>query len=474
MFGRATPLALVLSLLAAAHAAAQPLPARNARLGALEALSDAFEDLAAAVRPAVVQVLVTGYGPIQPQGQTTAALLSRQRGGGSGLVVGADGYIVTNAHVVEGATRVQVVLPAPRGEPSGRSAVPLRGQTVGARIVGADPETDLALLKVDATGLPALVFADSDDLKPGQVVFAFGSPLGLEDTVTMGIVSATGRQREPDDPMVFVQTDAPINPGSSGGPLVDATGRVVGVNTFIVSQSGGNEGVGFAVPSNIVSAVVDQLRTTGRVRRGTIGVNAQTVTPLVAAGLGLPEGARVVLGDVFPGGPAGGAGLRPGDVILALDGKPMENGRQLDVNVYRRPIGGTVRLSAQRGDSRFEAIVPVAERDDDPGRFTDLVNPERNLVQRLGILGLDVDDRTGPLAGRLRGPRGVLVAARAADAPRAEQGLRPGDVIYSVNGRAVGGVDALRAALDAIGRGGPCVLHVQRGLALYFVAVELD
>jgi len=474
MFQGAASVAVVLSLLVAADVVAQPLPARNARLAALEALSEAFEDLAATVRPAVVQVLVTGYGTIQPQGQTAAALLSRQRGGGSGLVVGADGYVVTNAHVVEGATRIQVVLPLSKEGPSGRSAVPRRGPTVGARIVGVDSETDLALLKVEATGLPALTFADSDDLKPGQVVFAFGSPLGLEDTVTMGIVSATGRQREPDDPMVFVQTDAPINPGSSGGPLVDATGRVVGVNTFIVSQSGGNEGLGFAVPSNIVSAVVDQLRTTGRVRRGTIGVNAQTVTPLVAAGLGLPSGARVVLGDVFPGGPAGGAGLRPGDVILALDGKPMENGRQLDVNIYRRPIGGTVTLSAQRGDARFEAIVTVAERDDDPGRFTDLVSPERNLVQRLGILGLDVDGRAGPLAGRLRGPRGVLVAARAADAPRAEQGLQPGDVIYSVNGRTADGVEALRTALDAIGRAGACVLHVQRGAALYFVAVELD
>lgn len=466
-------LALVGLLTVSAVATAQPA-GRPARLAALEQLSDAFEALAEQVRPAVVQVIVSGYGPIEPQGQTTAGLLSRQRGGGSGLIVDPEGYIVTNAHVVEHATRVQVVLPPRPTEPVPRSVVAPRGPTVGARVVGVDPETDLALLKVDARDLPALALADSDTLRPGQVVFAFGSPLGLEDTVTMGIVSATGRQRGPDDPMVFVQTDAPINPGSSGGPLVDVTGRVVGINTFILSQSGGNEGLGFAVPSNIVAAVVDQLRTTGRMRRGTIGVNAQTVTPLVAAGLGLPAGARVVLGDVFPDGPAASAGLRPGDVVYALDGKPMENGRQFDVNVYRRPIGGTVRVSAQRGDARFDAIVPVVERDDDPDRFTALVSPDRNLVQRLGILGLDVDDQVAALVPRLRGTQGVLVAARAADAPRAEQGLRPGDVIFSVNGAAVAGVEALRAALEAIGRNGACVLHVQRGLALYFVAVELD
>ena len=179
------------------------------------------------------------------------------------------------------------------------------------------------MLKVDAQGLPALPLADSDELRQGHVVFAFGSPLGLDNSVTMGIVSAVGRQREPDDPMVYVQTDAPINPGSSGGPLVDAAGRVVGINTFILSQSGGNQGLGFAAPSNIVRTVFEQIKTTGRVRRGTLGVVAQTITPMLAAGLrSAAHRAASSSSDVAPGGPgAHRPASRPGDVVLALDGK---------------------------------------------------------------------------------------------------------------------------------------------------------
>ena len=160
------------------------------------------------------------------------------------------------------------------------------GRTLDATIVGIDRETDLAVLKVDAKGLPALPLGDSDHLRQGNLVLAFGSPLGLENSVTLGVVSAVGRQRAPEDPMVYVQTDAPINPGNSGGPLVDTSGRVIGINTHILSQSGGSEGIGFAVPSNIVRTVFEQLRTTGRVRRGTLGVLTQTITPVMAQGLG--------------------------------------------------------------------------------------------------------------------------------------------------------------------------------------------
>jgi serine protease Do len=392
-----------------------------------------------------------------------------------GVVVDAQGYIVTNAHVVAGARRVQVVLPLAPGALSGRrSIVRPAGRTVDAAIVGIDRETDLAVLKVARQGLPALAFADSDDLRQGQLVFAFGSPLGLENTMTTGVVSAIGRQRGPADPMVYLQTDAPINPGSSGGALVDAGGRLVGISTFILTQSGGNEGLGFAAPSNIVRTVFEQIRASGRVRRGTLGVHAQTITPLIAAGVGLPVDSGVVLGDVYPGGPAGAAGLEAGDVVLTLDGKPMENARQLDVNVYRRRVGDTVEIEYLRNGVRRRTTAAVAERDGDPERFADLVDPEENLLPRIGILGIEVTAAIRAWLPRLRAPGGVVVAARAADAPAADQPLEPGDVILAVNGSPVAGLPALRGALAAIPPRGACVLHVQRGQRLMFVALELE
>ena len=208
-----------------------------------------------------------------------------ERSSGSGVIVDPDGYIVTNAHVVERATRIEVELPlAATGSAPGSSILRRRGRMVGAQVVAIDHETDIAVLKVEAKGLPVLPFGDSEALRPGQIVLAFGSPLGLESSVTMGVVSAVARQLTPEDPMIYIQTDAPINPGNSGGALVDTEGRLVGINTLIYSQSGGNEGIGFAAPSNIVRNVFAQIRKTGRVRRGEIGVH--TADDHAAAGRG--------------------------------------------------------------------------------------------------------------------------------------------------------------------------------------------
>ena len=272
--------------------------------------------------------------------------------------------------------------------------------------MGLDRETDIAVLKVEERGLPALELGDSESLRQGQLVMAFGSPLGLENSASLGVVSAVARQLKPDDPMIYVQTDASINPGNSGGPLVDAEGRMVGLNTLILSQSGGNEGIGFAAPSHIVRSVYEQLRTSGRVRRGVIGVRAQTITPSLAAGLGLVFDRGVVLSDVTPAGPAEAAGLRPGDVVLALDGKPMENARQFDVNLYRRVPGDRVTLSIRRGPQALDLAVSVVARPDDTDRFLSMVTPERNLIPRLGVLALELDDELRRAAGPLRGQRG--------------------------------------------------------------------
>lgn len=467
--------AVVLVLLggAAGDGLAQRAPRRL--VAQLNDLSDAFELLATRVAPSVVQVVVTGYGEVDVDAENTGGLLTLQRTGGSGVIVSADGYILTNAHVVEGARRIKVSLPPPPvSTRDRRSILKPRGRTVGARIVGLDRETDLAVLKVDETGLVAMPFGDSDSLRQGQLVFAFGSPLGLENSMTMGVLSAIGRQREADDPMVYLQTDAPINPGNSGGPLVDAEGRLMGINTYILSSSGGNEGIGFAAPSNVVRNVFEQIRAGGRMRRGTIGVFAQTITATMTEGLKLGRDTGVVLGDVYPGGPGDAAGLEPGDIVLTLDGRAMENGRQLEVNLYGRRVGDHVTLQIQRGDEVRTVPVQILEREDDPERFAELVSAEDNLIARLGILGVEVDAKVRELLPPLRRSGGVLVAARAADAPALDQSLRAGDIITAVNGTLIAGLADLREGLAAIGPGGACVLHVQRGEQLLFVALELD
>lgn len=451
-----------------------PPPATAAATRALTAISEDFEALVSAVSPSVVQVLATGYGGATPQGDAPSGVLSRQRAGGSGVVL-EDGYVMTNAHVVSTARRVRVMLPPPAaGGTAGESIVRPAGRLLDATIVGLDRETDLALLKVEEKGLRPLALGDSDTLRQGNLVLAFGSPLGLENSVTLGVVSALGRQRAAEDPMVYIQTDAPINPGNSGGPLIDTAGRVVGINTYILTQSGGSEGVGFAVPSNIVRTVFDQLRTTGRVRRGTLGVLAQTISPVMATGLGLARMNGVILADVAAESPAESAGLRPGDVVLTLDGRTMENARQFEVNVYRRRVGDVVTLEVQRGQDVVKTTAAIAERPDDPARFAALVDPKANLVARLGVLGVGIEPRVAAKLPQLRATGGVLVAGLLADAPGGQGGLETGDVIIALNGSPVSALEDLRTRVDALGEGGACVLQVQRGQILLYVVLELE
>src|SRR5271157_1904623 len=225
----------------------------------LHIFSESVQALTATVTKSVVQVLTSGYALSTENQKTDTAYLAPERGIGAGVVLSPDGLIVTNAHVVQGARKIRVRLQGLEKQSFDQSFEPLG--PIEAKLVGFDRQTDLAVLKIDMTGLPALQLADSNELKQGQIVFAFGSPLGLENSVTMGVVSSTARQIDPDNPSIFIQTDAPINPGNSGGPLVDVDGRVVGINTFILTQSGGNEGLGFAIPSDVVRNIYDQIRT---------------------------------------------------------------------------------------------------------------------------------------------------------------------------------------------------------------------
>ncbi len=463
-------LAVCLSPAAARQAPTAPAPA-------LADLSKSLQDLAARVSPAVVQIFVTRHAAPDDEDLVATGEPTLERTSGSGVIVDAAGYIVTNAHVVENATRIEVELPleATAGTAS-RSIVRRRGRTVGAQIVAIDRETDIAVVKVEASRLPVLAFGDSDTLRPGQIVLAFGSPLGLSSSVTMGVVSAVARQLTPDDPMIYVQIDAPINPGNSGGALVDTDGRLVGVNTLIYSQSGGNEGIGFAAPSNIVRNVFTQIRKTGRVSRGEIGVNAQTITPLMAEALDLNAGldAGVILSDVTPGGPAAIVGLRPGDIVTTLDGKRMENGRQFRINVYTRGVGEQVALQIWRGERAITVRVPVIERDSHTMRLEELIGTQQ-AIGSLGIVALELTPAIAELLPPQRFEGGAVVARVTAGAPYSQQGvLKPGDVVHALNGRTVLTVEDLKKATAALKPGAAAVLQIEREGELMLLAFRVE
>ncbi|PYR94718.1 MAG: peptidase S1 [Acidobacteria bacterium] len=469
---------LVLScalLLAGATAADAQAPSRGSTL-ALGELSKSLQDLAEKVSPSVVQIFVTGYAPPEEQNETGSAEPTMQRSSGSGVVLDADGFIVTNAHVVENATRLDVELPfAATGGAQGRSIIKRRGRLVAAKIVGIDHETDLAVIKVDAAGLPTVPLGDSDALRPGQIVMAFGSPLGLESSVTMGVVSAVARQLEPEDAMIYIQTDAPINPGNSGGALVDADGRLVGINTLIYSQSGGSEGIGFAAPSNIVRNVFTQIRRNGRVRRGEVGVSPQTITPVLAEALGLPDQAGVILADVDPKGPAARAGLQAGDLVLTLDGKPMENGRQFRVNLYTRPIGDVVRLDVLRGSDRRTVSVTIGERADDLARLAEIAAIQRELLPELGVIVVDLTDQVAKVLPERRADSGAVIVAVAPDAPYSQQGkLQPGDIVRAINGTPVRNMTDLKHLSAVLKPGSAVALLVERQGDLMYVAFRVS
>jgi serine protease Do len=447
--------------------APQAPPAGNA----LDAMSRAFEQIAAGVSPSVVQIFTSGYALAPRRGE----VLAKQQGTASGVVVDPDGLVVTNAHVVSGAGRITVQLAAPADAVKpGRSVLRATGTELRADVVGVDTATDLALLRVAAKGLPFLRLGDSDRLRQGQLVMAFGSPLGLGNTVTMGVVSAVARQLGLDEPLAYVQTDAPINPGNSGGPLVDSDGEVVGLNTMILSQSGGSEGVGLAIPSNTVRSIVEQLRAHGHVHRGAIGVQVQTVTPTMVAAMGLPQAYGVIVADADPSGPGARGGLQIGDVILAVDGHPSENVRQFALNLYRHAVDATVALDVQRAGERLTVRSSVIERPDDPSRFLERVRPETNLVPQLDLLGIDLDGPLVEALGPLRLSTGVLVAAMSADAAPPADRFQPGDVIHAVNGVSVLSLSELRRAVEKMKEGDPIVVQIERSGAFHYVAFEID
>jgi serine protease Do len=440
----------------------------------LQQLNSAIEQLTARISPAVVQVLVTGYGPLQENNHGQTALITREHAIGSGVIVDSNGYIMTNAHVVDGAQRIHVALPVPSVDFPERVAPVGKQRIVEGHIVGIHKDTDLALLKIDETGLPTLSIGNRRPVHQGQLVFALGSPEGLENSVTMGVVSSVARQADPSRPMVYVQTDAPINPGNSGGPLVDTDGYMVGINTFILSQAGGSEGLGFAIPARIVRFVDESLRKYGHVHRIEIKAGAQAITPSLAKGLGLAQNWAVVIDDVTPGGPAEAAGLKIGDIVLRADGRLIGPLSAFNSVSYLHPLDEVLTLDVLRGAERKTLFIPVLEMKDPLDALPDLVNSRDSLVSRLGTLALSLNDQVRSMMGTLRNPSGVVVVARVADVMSSETGLETGDIIHSVNQAPIDSLSSLRAALTQIKPHDPVVLQVERGGGLQWLAFDME
>src|SRR3954470_2079193 len=343
----------------------------------LEVYNDSVETLVKKVWPSVVQILVTSYGPRAEESDRANAnvVLGRQRSIASGFVIDPDGYIMTHAHVINGAQRIEVVIPPSDADGSLQAALSPRTRIVPARVIGMTTEIDLAVLKIEAK-LPALPLATYTKGRQGELVFAFGSPGGLRNTITRGIISSVARQTDPDSPLIYIQTDASINPGNSGGPLVNSHGEVVGVNTFILSQSGGSEGLNFAVPCATARTVFKQLQKYGQLRRQEIGVNLQTITPTMAASLGLARDYGVIVSDVLPGSPAQAMGVQTGDILVSMDGQPADNLPTVSYFFRLRDSAESVKLVVLRGTAQQTLNVPAVEIKTELDDVSGMADPE--------------------------------------------------------------------------------------------------
>ncbi|QFU16929.1 Do family serine endopeptidase [Microvirga thermotolerans] len=380
-----------------------------------------------------------------------------RQGLGSGFVISADGYIVTNNHVIEDADDIQVAF----GE---NSPVP-------AKLVGRDPATDIAVLKIDPQpNMAVTTWGDSDAAEPGSWVIAIGSPFGLGGTVTVGVVSARSRDIRSGPLDDYIQTDAAINRGNSGGPLFNARGEVIGVNTAIFSPVGANIGIGFAVPSRTAQTVAEQLIRIGRVERGYVGLRLQEITPAIAQALGRPDDKGVLVASVEPGGPADKAGIKSGDVITRIGDQPVDSGRDLTRAVAGMKPGTQARLAVVRGGATQEITVAVGQRQDEQASQEGTQQGSDNGGKRLGLALAPIDEATRQRLGA--DTTGVLVQQVQPNSPAAENGIRPGDVIVAANNRDVSRPsDVAEEWTRAQREKKPILLRVKRDGQYVFVAV---
>jgi serine protease Do len=442
----------------------------------LHQLNSSIETLVHRVSPAVIQILVTGYGTAETtEGGQNTAVIEHHRAIGSGVIVDPDGYIVTNAHVVNGAQTIDVIVPphpqsapAPDADDDDPNA---QAKNYQARIIGIARDIDLAVIKIDAHDLPAISLKRAAArARQGELVFAFGSPEGLRNTVTMGVVSAVARQPDPDSPLVYVQTDTPINPGNSGGPLVDADGELVGINTFILSSSGGNQGLGFAIPAGVVVSAYPQLLKYGHVHHPSIGALVQTITPELASGLRLPRDFGVVVSDIVPGGPADSAGMKIQDVILTVDGSPTSTLPLFSLGLNLHRAGDHAKIVVLRGSAHVPLDITLIEKEHKEDSLAEKVDPVKNLVRPLNMLGLELTLDLAKELPDLRIPTGVIVAARTAGTRTSEIPLQTGDVIHGMNGTPITTLEGLRQALAKQKPGDAIALQIERYSQLFFVS----
>jgi Do/DeqQ family serine protease len=383
----------------------------------------------------------------------------RVRGLGSGVVVTADGYVLTNHHVIDGAQQIEIDLQGPR--------------TVKARLVGSDPPSDLAVLKIDEGGLSPLVMADSDKVQVGDIVLAVGNPLGIGQTVTLGIVSAKGRRTGLSNGSFedFLQTDAPINRGNSGGALVDTNGDLVGINSQILSPSGGSIGIGFAIPSNMARNVLDQIVKHGKVTRGHLGVVVQPVTEDIAASLNLNNARGVIVSQVQPGSAADRAGLKRGDVILALNGNVISDPNSFRNEIAATPPGRTIILRIWREGNEQELRPTLGELspEERPARPTQEGSPPPSGSDT-GKLGIAVQPLTPALARELGinpDTQGLVVLEVDPLGPAAEAGIQRGDVIEQVNQQPVRSVAEFRSLVERSAKDPLLLLVNHRGTTIF-------
>jgi len=376
----------------------------------------------------------------------------RQRSLGSGFIIDSDGSILTNNHVVENASKIVVKLSD--------------DQEYEAKVVGRDAKTDIAVIKINATSsLPAANFGDSDNLEVGEWVVAIGNPFGLDSTVTSGIVSAKGRHIGQGPYDNFIQTDASINPGNSGGPLINLRGEIVGINTAIFSRTGGNMGIGFAIPINLVKELLPQLRGKGKVTRGFLGVLIQKVTPEIADSLGLDKAQGALVANVSKDGPADKAGVKVGDVIVEFDGKEVKDSGDLPIIVARTPVAKKVRMKVVREKNEVVLGVAVGELKDEEVVAS---APEK------GELGLTVQRLTPQIAESLglEKSEGVVVSAVEPGSAADEAGIRRGDVLMEIDRRPIRNLDEYRKSIAAIKKGRGVLFLVRRGESTLFLALK--
>jgi serine protease Do len=436
----------------------------------VDQLSDAFERVAKIVEPGVVNIsteqIVHGVGYDDPfegmfGGNNPFKFFQqphdmKQKSLGSGFVIDPQGYILTNEHVVKDATKIKVKLQD--------------GTELDGTVAGTDPQTDLAVIKVKSSNLTTLRLASSDKVKVGQWVLAFGSPFGLEQTMTAGIISAKGRDigGKYDN---FLQTDAAINPGNSGGPLVNLAGEVVGINAMILSETGGFQGIGLAIPASMADRVYGQLIKNGKVTRGWLGVNIQELTPGLAKSFDLPNTNGVLVAQVQPDTPAAKAGIHPGDIILSLNSIETKNPKELSTAVADTKIGTPAKIKLLRDGKQMNLDVSIGER---PSESAENVQPGNKTEH--AKLGLTVEDIDPDAARQLKlsSSIGALITDVQSGSPADEGGLQPGDVIRSINRKPVNNAADLQSVVKDLKNGSTVLLNIIRQGQPRFVAFELS